>query len=58
MWLGFGENWLGYLGNGASQCHSESEGIERIPDYETTALPWVQSLILYLDNGPAPPMLI
>lgn len=38
--------------------HSESQEIERILGNETTVLPWVQSPILCLDNGPAPPMLI
>lgn len=52
------ENWLGYLWNGASQRHSESQGIGRIPSHETSAPPWVQFPILCLDNGPVPPTLI
>lgn len=38
--------------------HSESQEIDRILGHETTVLPWVQSPILCLDNGPALPMLI
>lgn len=52
------ENWLAICGMVPHSSHSESQGLERIPDHGTTDLPWIQSPIFCLGNGPGPPKLI